>query len=227
MVTEKLSLQKIKPVEPKAILLELQYFPPIQYFTKFCLFETIVIEQHEHYVKRSYRNRCQIATSTGIQRLSIPLKKGKNEQLPVREVRISYEENWQKNHWSAIRTAYNNSPFFEHYAAFFQPFFTKKFDSLFEFNFETLKTILKILDLKKTPKLSTSFQKETPDEVLDFRNKISPKGKKEPDDPHFKAIKYAQVFEEKNGFIPNLSILDLIFCAGPQAPYYLENSIKT
>lgn len=220
-------MQKIKSVASKAILLELQYFPSIQYFTKFYLYETVIIEQHEHYVKRSYRNRCHIATSTGIQRLSIPLKKGKNEQLPIREVQISYEENWQKNHWSAIQTAYNNSPFFEHYAAFFQPFFTKQFDLLFDFNFESLKTILQILDFKQSPMLSSSFLKETSDQVLDYRNIISPKAKKEPEDHDFKAMKYAQVFEEKNGFIPNLSILDLIFCAGPQAPYYLENSIKT
>ena len=106
-------------MEQKAILLELQYLPPIQYFTKFFQHENVVIEQYEHYIKRSYRNRCHIATSHGIQRLSIPLKKGKNEQQSIRKVQIAYGESWQKNHWSAILAAYSNAPFFEHYEEYF------------------------------------------------------------------------------------------------------------
>ncbi len=212
-------------MEQNAVLLELQYLPPVQYFTKFIQYEKVVIEQHEHYVKRSFRNRCHIATANGIQRLSIPLKKGKNEQQIIREVRIAYEEDWQKNHWAAIISAYSNAPFFEHYEEDFQPFFSKRFDFLFDFNFELLKMVLQILDVKKTVNLSHSYQKVTLENFADFRNQIIPKSKRDDKDLHFKAMKYSQVFEEKNGFIPNLSILDLIFCTGPQASYYLENSI--
>jgi hypothetical protein len=212
-------------VEQKAILLELQYLPPIQYFAKFFQYSTIFLEQHENYSKRSYRNRCHIAMADGIRRLSIPLKKGKNEQQSIRKVQIVYEENWQKIHWSSIVSAYNNAPFFEHYEFLFQPFYTKQFEFLFDFNFELLKTVLQILDLTEPPKLTDSFQKETFEGLKDFRNQINPQRFVDTEDPDFSPLKYSQVFEEKNGFIPNLSILDLIFCTGPQASYYLENSI--
>lgn len=213
-------------MEQKSILLELQYLPPIQYFTKFFQYENVVIEQHENYGKRSFRNRCQIATSHGIQRLSIPLKKGKNEQQAICKVAITYDENWQKNHWAAILAAYGNAPFFEHYEGYFRPFFNQQFDLLFDFNFNLLKTILPVLGIQKIPSVSTSFEKTTSGRLVDFRNQITPKAVSTLADPHFEAMKYAQVFEEKTGFLPNLSILDLIFCTGPQAPYYLENSIK-
>ncbi len=212
-------------MEHKSILIELQYLPPVQYFSKFFCYENIVIEQYENYSKRSFRNRCQIAMADGMRRLSIPLKKGKNEQKPIREVQIANEENWQKIHWTTIASAYSNAPYFEHYEHHFQPFYIKKFELLFDFNLELLKTAMKILDLNNHPKLTSSYQKETTEDLTDFRNQINPRRFEKNDDPNFKAMKYAQVFEEKNGFIPNLSILDLIFCTGPQAPYYLENSV--
>jgi len=209
-------------LKQKAILIELQYLPPIRYFATLFSFEKIIIEQHEHYVKRSYRNRCHIATANGIQRLSIPLKKGKNEQQPIREVRISYDENWQKNHWSAICTAYSNAPYFEHYEDIFQPFFSRKFEFLFDLNVELLQTTLEILDIRKCLEHSAIYEKNVPPLVLDCRNEIVPRSGNKLEAPGFKAVKYSQVFEEKNGFIPNLSILDLIFCTGPQASFYIE-----
>ena len=212
-------------LKKQAILVELQYFPPIQYLSKFLQYEKVCIEQHENYLKRSYRNRCHIAMANGLQRLSVPLRKGKNEQQSIRGVRISYEENWQKIHWASIISAYNNAPFFEHYEHYFQPFFTNKFEFLFDFNLEILETILKIVGLKEEIDLTNTFEKETSPSILDFRNQINPRQPDGKGDPSFTAAKYSQVFEEKNGFIPNLSILDLIFCTGPQAVDILENSI--
>jgi hypothetical protein len=214
-------------LKQNAILIELQYLPPVQYFTMLFSYETVFIEQHEHYVKRSYRNRCHIATANGIQRLSIPLKKGKNEQQPIREVRISYDENWQKNHWSAICTAYSNAPFFEHYENIFQPFFSRKFKFLFDLNVELLQMTLEILDFRKHLEYSVTYEKNVPPSVLDCRNVIVPQSGHKLEAPGFNAAKYPQVFEEKNGFIPNLSILDLIFCTGPQASFYIENSSRS
>lgn len=214
-------------MEQKAILLELQYLPPIQYFVKFFQYSTIFIEQHENYSKRSYRNRCHIVMADGVRRLSIPLKKGKNEQQSIRKVEIAYKESWQKIHWASIVSAYNNAPFFEHYEHLFKPFYSKQFEFLFDFNYELLITVLEILDLNESPKLTESFQKEVFDDLKDFRNQINPRQFIKNEDPDFTPLKYSQVFEEKNGFIPNLSILDLIFCTGPQASYYLENSITT
>ena len=225
IIIEKLSLQKNKSVEKKAILFELQYLPPIQYFTKFFQYENVFIEQHENYSKRSFRNRSHIIMADGIRRLSIPLKKGKNEQQSIRDVHIAYDENWQKIHWASIVSAYNNAPFFEHYEHLFQPFYKKRFELLFDFNLALLKTVLQILGLNESFKLTESYQKEAFEGLHDFRNRINPRQFVKNEDHDFSPSKYSQVFEEKNGFIPNLSILDLIFCTGPQASFYLENSI--
>lgn len=213
-------------MEPKSILLELQYLPPIHFFTKFFQYENVIIEQFENYSKRSYRNRCHIAMADGVRRLSIPLKKGKNEQQSIRKVQIDYTESWQKIHWISITSAYGKSPFFEHYEHIFKPFYKKRYEFLFDFNYDLLKTILQILGLNTTLELTNIFLKETSEELKDFRNQINPRQFTENKDSNFKAFKYSQVFEEKNGFIPNLSILDLIFCTGPQASFYLENSIS-
>ena len=116
------------------ILIELHYFPSIQFFSKFFLHPALILEQHENYVKRSYRNRAHIATANGPLRLSIPLEKGKNQRKPIREVRISYEENWQSKQWTAICSAYGNAPFFEYYVDDIQPLFKEKTTFLFEHN---------------------------------------------------------------------------------------------
>ena len=133
---------------PLPILLELQYLPPVQYFSLLAKHPVALIEQHENYVKGSYRNRCHVACVFGVQRLSIPLKKGKHQQLPIREVRIAYDEPWQMQHWRTIQSGYGKSPFYEHYADVFHLFFEKKHEFLFDLNYELLVTVLKLLRLK-------------------------------------------------------------------------------
>lgn len=208
------------------LLLELQYFPPIPYFALLANHQQIVLEQQEHYVKRSYRNRCHIAAVNGLLRLSIPLKKGKNQQQNIRAVRIAYNEPWQSQHWTSIRSAYGNAPFFEYYAAFFEPFFQQKFEFLFDFNLAILKQTLAVLQIQTQIEFSTIFEK-TPVGRLDGRNSIHPKTIQAPKDIALKTVHYPQVFSEKTGFIPNLSILDLLFCTGPQAALILEQSFET
>ncbi|MEM9991931.1 MAG: WbqC family protein, partial [Bacteroidota bacterium] len=131
----------------KGILLETQYFPPIQYFSKLLAYPTIFLEQHENYLKGSYRNRCHIVGANGMQRLSIPLQRGKNEQLPIREVRISYSENWQNQHWTSIRSAYGRAPFFEYFADDVERFFKKKYHFLFDLNEALLAFMLTTLQI--------------------------------------------------------------------------------
>ena len=113
-----------------SLIIEVQYFPPIEYFKQLFQFPHVVIEAHENYQKGSYRNRCHIANSTGIQVLSVPLRKGKNAKQPIREVAIAYDMDWQKQHWQSIRTAYGSAPFWEHYASQLEPLFFKKYDYL-------------------------------------------------------------------------------------------------
>lgn len=207
------------------IILELHYLPPIQYFTKFILYPNVGLEQWENYSKGSYRNRAHIAGVNGLLRLSIPLLKGKNEQQNIRAVEIAYHESWQAQHWTSIRSAYGNAPYFEHYCDFLFPFYKKKYQFLFDWNLNLLKCILDLLEINANFKLTSNFQKSYPDHVYDARNSIFPKKHRQKQDPFFKVMEYAQVFVEKNGFIPNLSILDLLFCCGPQSILILESSI--
>ncbi|MEM1120569.1 MAG: WbqC family protein [Bacteroidota bacterium] len=207
------------------LLIELHYFPSIQWFSKFFLHPTLILEQHENYLKRSFRNRAHIATANGLLRLSIPLAKGKNQQQNIREVSISYEENWQQKQWTAICSAYGNAPFFEYYIDDFRPLFEKCSIHLFEHNLKVLQTLFFVLDFKPSIQLSQSYlTDENYAGMVDFRNKITPKTIEQSQDENYQTIAYEQVFAEKNGFLPNLSILDLIFCKGPETLAILERS---
>lgn len=210
----------------KAILLELQYWPPVQFFTKLLLYPEVHLEQMENYTKGSYRNRCLIASANGMLRLTVPLGKGKNEQQPIREVRIAYREPWQSLHWKSIQSAYQRSPFFEHYCDALAPFFIKKYTFLFDLNLEILQTMNALLGITTPLTLTSHFLPAPEATTLDFRNAISPKPRRAGGDPLFSACHYNQVFEEKHGFFPNLSILDLLFCCGPQALMILKASFN-
>lgn len=198
--------------QTKPVLLTLGYLPPVSWFVAITKNETVILEQHEHYVKGSFRNRCHIAAVNGVQRLTIPLRKGKNQQQPIREVRIAYDEPWQVQHWRAISSAYGNSPFFEHYADLFQPVFKdKNYEFLWDWNFDLLLLSMKILKLKKQLLLSEVYEFQ-PKDRLDLRAGFD--GKSTTLNADYEAIKYPQVFEDRLGFLKNLSVLDLIFCAG-------------
>ncbi|MEM8910032.1 MAG: WbqC family protein [Bacteroidota bacterium] len=211
---------------PPAILLEMHYFPTIQYWCKLLQYPEVHIEQWENYKKGSYRNRCYIATANGPLRLSIPLKKGKNEQMPIREVQIAHDQSWLSQHWTSIQSAYGNAPFFEHYAADIAPLFEKKWRFLFDFNWTIVQTLCDSLGLSPAFQLTEAYQAQTQHSILDGRNLIHPKSHLSPVDPHFQAQIYPQVFVEKTGFLPNLSILDLLFCTGPQTLLLLEECIQ-
>lgn len=172
------------------------YLPPVSWCAVFWNARSLTLESCETYQKGSWRNRCRIAGPNGVQLLSIPLEKGKNNGLPIREVRIANDEPWQRQHWRSITTAYGNAPFFEHYADEIRPFYDKKVAFLFDFNLELFQLVIcKKLGWQGEIRFSEQFEPEmTPIPANYFR--------------------YSQVFEEKHGFIPDLSVLDLLFCAG-------------
>ena len=201
-----------------SVLIELHYFPSIEYFVQIAQFPHVLIEAHENYQKGSYRNRCHIATSQGVQVLSVPLKKGKNSRQNIREVAISYDTDWQKQHFQSIKTAYGSSPFWSHYAPMFEKIFQTKHVFLFDLNLEITTLIFKILKLKTEITFTNAFETIFT-EGVDGRNKIIPNS------TSFAGKKYAQVFEDKNGFLPNLSVLDLIFCSGNQAVLVLSSTL--
>ena len=207
-----------------ATLLELHYLPCVQYFSKLVSYKVVYIEQQEHYQKGSYRNRCHIAGANGLLRLSIPLRQGKNEQQGIREVEIAYKEAWQAHHWASIRSAYGNAPFFEFYAGYLQPHFEQKTTHLFDFSLGLLQALAELLQLDCELRLTENYSKETPENTLDLRDAIHPKKHRRQADRHFQSVSYPQVFLGKHGFLPNLSILDLLFCTGPQAGLILEQT---
>ncbi len=208
----------------KAVI-ELHFLPSVQYCTKFLLYPEIILEQFENYSKGSYRNRCHIASTNGLQRLSIPLSKGKNERQNIRQVEISYDFNWQNQHWMSIQSAYGNAPFFDFYADDLEPIFKTKSEFLFDYNFNLLNGIFKLIGIDAKMSLSPSYEKNYSLPIEDLRNTIQAKTHRNKLDLAFKAYKYGQVFEDKSGFLPNLSILDLLFCTGPESISVLENSI--
>jgi len=183
------------------------------------------MEQCEHYRKGSFRNRTYIAGANGTLRLTIPLRKGKNEQQSIEGVQIAYQLPWQQQHWQSIQSAYGNAPFFPFYADEFAPLFAEKVDLLVTWNRKLLVTILDCLGLDSTLKETNTWQDQLPPTMDDWRNAIHPKGHRRLPDPSWQPQPYPQVFREKHGFLPNLSILDLLFCAGPESVGILEGSI--
>ena len=208
-----------------SILMEVQYLAPVQYYCKLMQYETVFLEQHENYRKGSFRNRCQIATANGVIGLSIPLQKGKNQQTNIRNVKIDNNSNWQTIHWRSIYTAYGKSPFFEYYQDDIYAIYEKKSDLVFDFCLEMQELLLSLLGLAPNIQYTSAFERIVTDDTLDFRNIILPKNYAENRNPNFWATPYPQVFEDRLGFLPNLSILDLLFCAGPEALAYLQQSI--
>jgi len=166
--------------------------------------ERITLEAFETYKKQSCRNHCAVYGPNGKQRLSIPVIKVNGNHTLTKDIRISYFQDWQKVHWRSIETAYNNSPFFLFYRDHLEPLYFKKFDFLLDFNTKLLEVLLKILRNEKQIEFTDHFENASIDQ------------------DHLLFPSYTQVFEAKSGFLPNLSIIDLLFNLGPEALEYLN-----
>ena len=195
-------------------ILSTAYLAPIQYFSIIANSKSLLIETKENYVKQSFRNRCEIYAANGKLTLSITVKKNNNSKTSIKDVKIDYSTPWQRLHWISIESAYRSSPFFEFYADEFKMFFRKKTKYLFDFNDELFKTVLSILEIETEINYSSNFVQLESDNQNDYRFIIHPK--KDFSFVHETAA-YTQVFNIKHGFIPNLSIIDLIFNEGPNA----------
>jgi hypothetical protein len=189
--------------------------------SKFLMHEPVVIEARENYQKGSYRNRMHIIGANGPEMLSIPLRSGKHQQKPIREVEIAYDEPWDVTHWRAIKTAYGSAPYYEHYADQLESLIMSKPGYLFDFNLQVLDWLLSAIGLKSY-ELTDRFEK-VPVDKLDLRNTIRPKSP--PDDNNFRAVEYFQVFDDRHAFEPNLSILDLLFALGPATKTHLRQCL--
>lgn len=205
-----------------SLLLSTAYFAPIQYYSKLLNYKEIYIEQFEHFNKQTYRNRCVILGGNGPIQLVVPVVKGRGRKILIKDLEISYDTNWQRNHWRTIFSAYSSSPFFEYYKDDIQRFFETRYKFLLELNLNIHETICGLLEIENNVILTSDFEK-APDDTVNLREAITPKISTEADQ-EFLPQKYTQVFSDKLGFIANLSILDLLFNEGPNSYSVLKSS---
>ena len=180
-------------------LLSSTYFGPVQWYQKLNRYDTCLIEQHDHFVKQTYRNRCVIAATNGLQTLSIPVEKFEGAKCE--------------------QSAYGESPFFEYYEDDIRPFFERKWVFLYDFNWEITLKMCELIDIMPCMRRTDSYELEPSEGVIDFRETIRPKHPGRDDE--FKPCTYYQVYQHKYGFQPNLSILDLLFNQGNESVLFL------
>lgn len=202
------------------ILLSSAYFAPVYYYHRLIRANTVFIEKHENFIKQSWRNRCLILAANGPMALVVPVEHGRRPGQKITDIRIAWHTSWQRNQWRSIYSAYKNSPYFDYYADEIYPFFHQKHTFLFDLNFGIHQQITHLLKINKDIGFTEGFEVvEAPFDNL--REKISPKISIERFDPGYRQPEYTQVFEDKYPFIPGLSILDLLFCKGPESAGYL------
>jgi len=206
-----------------SVWLSTAYLGPVQYYSKLLTDGTVFIEAYESYPKQSYRNRCHILTANGLLPLTIPVKKDSGQKTLTKDIRIDYDTDWQKLHWRAIESAYNASAYFEYMMDDFIPFYEHQEPFLLDFNLKIQEMVLKWFNLVIPIKLTTDFEKSP--SGADLREKIHPKPKVQYQDNAFVAKPYHQVYwEGRFDFVPNLSIIDLLFNEGPKGVAFFNEA---
>ena len=197
------------------ILIHPTYFPSISHYVAMLKADSVTFEMEDNFQKQTNRNRMYIYSPNGIQLLNIPVKHAVEKHQKYKDVRIENDFGWQKNHFKSLEAAYRTSPFFEYFEDDFRPLFEKKHEFLMDLNLEVFQLVNDSLGINIQPQKTTEFFHEVPD-YNDFRHLVN--GKKDTT----QIDEYTQVFNEKHGFINNLSILDLLFNDGRYAVDYLK-----
>ena len=209
-------------------LLQTTYFGPIQWYQKLYRHDRVIIEQYDSYQKQTYRNRCIIATANGTQALTVPVEHNDQRStfnVQCKDLRISDHNQWRRVHWNALQSAYSESPFFDYYADDLRPFFERKYDFLVDFNEAIRQKVCELIDIHPNVSYTTEFtsdiaaQTSPSADITDFRDVINAKHPQP--DADFTPRSYWQVFQHKHGFLPNLSILDLLFNMGTESIFLL------
>ena len=187
----------------------------------------MTVDVGEHYVKRSYRNKCSILSANGVMALTVPLSRASSDDADLthaamKDLKVSYDDNWRHVHWQSLVSAYNMSPFFEYYEDDIKPLFERKFDYLVDLNAEAMDIVNRLLMMDDVMINVSETYIPAQTVELDLRDKITPKTHLD----DFCQKEYYQVFSEKYGFQPNLSILDLLLNLGPESRVVLRDSLK-
>lgn len=197
-----------------SILLPLAYLPSVSWFAALQTGKAR-IDLGEHFIKRSVRNRTRILACDGPMTLTVQVAHADRPRTPMRDVRIDYSKRWQHQHWGALVAAYKGSPYFDHYAPLFEPFYRREWRFLVDYNLALAELLCREARLTLPP-LSERYIDAAPDD-LDLR----PKQTK---DPAFAAEPYVQVFSDRLPFEPDLSFIDLLFAEGPESASVLARS---
>jgi hypothetical protein len=206
------------------LVVEIQYFAPVTFYKMVGKFTNIEFDQYENYQKLSFRNRCIVAGANGPVTLSIPLEEGRGQRRPTREVRIANRYPWQSQHWKTIVSCYNRSPWFEYYRDELEQLYQKRVDLLVDWNLACWEWMTQKLGMDVKVSFNEAYLEEyDKTKWHDLRSKILPKSIMH-DFPN--PVTYPQVFEDRTGFIPHCSILDLLFCEGKNARLVLERGAE-
>jgi hypothetical protein len=202
------------------LLIETHYLPCLAFFAVVRKAQAVKLEKNEYFVKQTYRNRCYINTEHGPDSLHIPVT-SKHGKVIIADVRIDNTQKWLNNHWRSIRSAYGKAPFFEHYADDLHAALCRKHEFLYDLNYELLTMCLKWLKLTMPVMETLTYEKNPGDQIMDGRGLINLKNTGKLGEV-YKPVSYTQVFG--NAFVANLSLLDLIFCCGPEAGRIVQAS---
>ena len=201
------------------------YLAPVEYYAQLMNSDRCFIERYDSYIKQTYRNRCFIAGPEGRQILTVPVEKSDSPKCLMKDVRISDHGNWRHLHLMALESAYGNTPYFEFYRDDFVPFYERKFEFLVDFDMELCHMVCRLLDIEPDIRLTDDYKTAFVDGEHDFRDVIHPKKDYREADAEFHPAEYYQVFGRQHGFLPNLSIVDLLFNMGPESVIILKKSI--
>lgn len=206
----------------QTIYLSTAYLAPISYYAAMARSQQVVIEQACHYTKQTYRNRCNIVGANGVQALSIPIVKPSGVKCLTKDIEISSHIDWQHLHWHAIRSAYGSTPFFEYYQDDFAPFYEKRHKYLFDLNEELRQLLCRLLQLDTPVAYTDSYKEVFEQNEVDLREAIHPKKPIPAEWQTLTPTSYYQVFAQKHGFVADMSIIDLLFNLGTEAPLVLH-----